>query len=132
MSVQGGQEGRTLLHNAHARVAMPMDSPLVPLGQPEETFQVQIVPRKVRVIAADKQPRREGGHGLSHALQRGIGATAKTSGQRVESSVPGLAVSLGRIERGRYPAHSFDARLHLRLLRLDLLQAAFDDLSKAL
>ncbi len=132
MRVHGRQESSTLLNNAHTGVAMPMDSALVALGQAEEAFQIQVVPRQVRVISADKQPRREGGHGLGHAALHRISAAAKSFSQGVESSAPCRAVSRGRIERGRYPAHSFDAPLHLRLLRFDLVQAASDGRTKPL
>ena len=55
-----------------------VDATLMPLGQAEEAFEVEIVPWPVGDVVADEEARLEGLHGLGHGL-------AKRQGGAVES-----------------------------------------------
>src|SRR6266699_9734 len=60
MSVQYQQQGRSLLDDAHPRMAVSVNSPLVPLGSPEPPFQIQIILRRLLALLspdAHKQSR---------------------------------------------------------------------------
>ncbi len=52
MHIQGVHQGRTFLDNSDAGMFVSMDAAFVPLGLAKPAFQVEIVARLVRVIAA--------------------------------------------------------------------------------
>ena len=66
VSVESQQERGAFLHDPHAGMAMPVNASLVALGLLEPTLQVEVVPRQVGVIAADKEARLKAGHHLAH------------------------------------------------------------------
>lgn len=72
VSVQRQQERGPLLHDPHARMGMPVDAPLVALGFSEESFQIQIILRKVQPIAPRKHAVRETLHHPPHVLAERI------------------------------------------------------------
>src|SRR5438270_321935 len=67
MSVQYQQQGRSLLDDAHPRMAVAVNSPLVPLGRPEPPFQLQVVLGRLLALPtsdAHKQSRLPTAHQL--------------------------------------------------------------------
>jgi hypothetical protein len=84
VGVERQEEGRALMDEAHARMAVPMDAPLMALGRAEESFEVQIIPREVGVVAADKEAGSEGRHGLRQRAVRGFRASLPAAPEGLE------------------------------------------------
>jgi hypothetical protein len=84
MRVQRRQERRTVRHDPDSRVPMPVDTPLMALGQPEKALQLQVVARQVGIVASGKQAGREGYHCPGHGGMQGIAACPEPSGEGLE------------------------------------------------
>ena len=68
MHIQSMHQGRTFLHNPDAGMLVSMNAAFVPLRLTKPAFQVEIVSRLVRVVAAHEQPPMKAGHDLAHVL----------------------------------------------------------------
>ena len=66
MGVQSQNEGGAFLHEANTRMLSAVDAPRVSFGLAEPAFQVQIVLRQIKDLAAGKQARLETGHHPGH------------------------------------------------------------------
>jgi len=71
VGVERRQECRPFQNDTYPHMTMAMDAAFMTFGKPEETLQVLIVAGEIRIIAADKQARGEGIHGLGHGLSYG-------------------------------------------------------------
>lgn len=74
VGVQGQQQRRPFLDNTDARMFMSMNASLMAFGLPKPAFEIEIVLRQVRRIAADEQAWLEAGHDLGKVLFDGIAA----------------------------------------------------------
>jgi hypothetical protein len=69
MSVERRQQRRPALDDPNPGVGVAVDAALVTLGKAEGAFEVEVVERKVEVIAPRKQSRPEGLHRAGHVLR---------------------------------------------------------------
>jgi hypothetical protein len=72
VGVQGQQQRGAFLNNADARVLVPVNAALMAFGLSKPAFQIEIVLRQVRRLAADEQAGLEAGHDLGEVLLDGI------------------------------------------------------------
>src|SRR5512135_617359 len=91
-------QGGPLLHDPNARVAMPVDPPLVALGQAEPPFQIEIVSDRRQLGAADEQARQEAQHDPGEVLVDRTLLALETTGQRLKLLLSTRTTSLLRIE----------------------------------
>ena len=68
MNVQGVYQSRTFLHNPDAGMFVAMNAAFVTFRQTKPAFQIKIVARLIRVIAAHEQPLMKAVHDLAHVL----------------------------------------------------------------
>ena len=68
MHIQGMYQSRAFLHNPDAGMLVSMNAAFVRLRLTKPAFQVEIVARLVRVVAAHEQPPLKAGHDLAHVL----------------------------------------------------------------
>ena len=88
MRIQHQHQGRPLLHDAHPRMRMTVDAPLMTLGQPEPPFQLQVVFRQSQGVAAAEQPRLPTSHLLRQVLRERLRRSGKPLPQLLKEAFP--------------------------------------------
>jgi hypothetical protein len=68
MGVQHRDQRGAFYDNAYARMSVAMNATLVALGATKESFQIQVVTRKIGHVFAYEKPPGKGVHGLGHGL----------------------------------------------------------------
>ena len=68
VNVQGVYQSRAFLHNPDAGMFVSMNAAFVTLRQTKPAFQVEIVARLIRIVAADEQPLMKAVHDPAHVL----------------------------------------------------------------
>ena len=124
-------QGGPLLHDPNARVAMPVDPPLVALGQAEPPFQIEIVSDRRQLGAADEQARQEAQHDPGEVLVDRILLALETTGQRLKLLLSTRTTSLLRIEGRSDLLEILDVLSNLLLLISNFVQAPVDALGQA-
>src|SRR6516162_11601719 len=112
VGVEGGQQRRSFPHQAYPRVLLTMNPPLMPLGQPEPTLQIQVVPGHVARLATDKEPGLPAGHELAQMLVKGQRTLLQPLLQGRKLGTPLAQPAAARVER-------FGDQTNLRHLLLD-------------
>jgi hypothetical protein len=72
VGVQYGDQRGSFQDDAHARMSVAMNATLMALGATEESFQIEIVTRKVGHVFAYEKAGSKGVHGLGHRLPQGM------------------------------------------------------------
>jgi hypothetical protein len=114
MGIQSQDEGGAFLHEANTRMLSAVDAPGVPFGLTEPAFEVQIVLRQIKNLAARKQARLETGHHPSHLGADRIAAPLEPLSQRGELRFALSTAAVRRSERGRHGSHLVHITAYLR------------------
>jgi hypothetical protein len=130
--IQRQQQAWPFLDNAYAGMLVPVNTALMPFGQAEPPFQVEIILREIALPPPDKEAPRKASHHLTEMDANRILASGKVLAEMVEA-VPTLTVRAGRrIKRGVHRPQILEVALNLRLHLLDLLQSLVDAPSQLL
>jgi len=131
MRIQGVDHRRPFLNDANSRVAMTVDPPLMTLGQPKPTFQIEIVLDLFKLALADEQAGKEANHHLGHLLANRIPSCLEFINQLLECLLAIRAIVHSRFEGRSYLLDVLDVFSDFLLLGLDLVQTAVDAASQA-
>lgn len=130
--IQSQQQAWPFLDDAYAGMLVTMNTALMPFGQAEPPFQVEIILREIAWRTACKEPTFKASHHLAEMDADRILATGKALAELVEA-VPTLAVRVAcRIERGVHRPQVLEIAPNLLLHLFDLLQAFVDAPGKLL
>jgi hypothetical protein len=128
--IQGQQQAGPFLDKAHAGMLVPVNTTLMPFGQAEPPFQVELILRESALRPSYKEPLRKASHHLTEMEADRILASSKLLAKLVEA-VPTLAGSARRrIERGIHRPQVLERAPNLGLHRVDLRQSLVDALGK--
>jgi hypothetical protein len=128
--IQSQQQAWPFLDDAYAGMLVTMNTALMPFGQAEPPFQVEIILREIALRTARKEPTFKASHHLAEMDADRILASGKSLAELVEA-VPTLAGSARRrIERGVHRPQVLEIAPNLVLHRLDLRQSLVDAPSK--
>ena len=118
------------MDNAYASMLVTMYTALMPFGQAEPPFQVEIILREIALRPSHKESPCKASHHLTKVDADRILASSKLLAELVEA-VPTLAGSARRrIERGVHRPQVLEIAPNLFLHRLDLRQSLVDAPSK--
>lgn len=98
VGVQRQEQGRTLLHDADARVAMAVDPAFMTLGPAEPTLQFQVVLRQFRPITADEETFQEARHHRGEVLPNRITVGLEAIPERLEHGATLQTTAVRRAE----------------------------------
>jgi hypothetical protein len=73
MCIQYEHKRRPFLDDPDPRMAMAVNSPLVAFGQAEKPFEIEIVSKFTKLVAAGKETNAESSHQPRHMLMNPIG-----------------------------------------------------------
>ena len=128
--IQSQQQAGPFLDKAYAGLWVPLHTALMPFGQAEPPFQVQIILREIALRSSHKESPCKASHHLTKMDADWILASSKLLAELVEA-VPTLAGSARRrIERGVHRPQVLEIAPNLFLHRLDLRQSLVDAPSK--
>src|SRR3954470_9459207 len=82
--VQCGNQCRPVLHDADARVTMPMNPPLMTLGEAKPAFEIEIVPDLLELALTDEEAGQEADHDRGHVPANRILGLLEAIDQRLE------------------------------------------------
>jgi hypothetical protein len=124
--IECGQKRGAFLHDPDPSVTAPMDAPLMPLGLTKPAFKIQVVDRKIGIVAAHEQAGLEAAHGLGERSSNGMIIASKNFRQFVESGRSVLTTPPARVQRlGHLPQLCY-VLPDLLLRRLDFRQPPVD------
>ena len=128
--IQRQQQAGPFLDNAYASMLMPMNTALMPFGQAEPPFQVEIILREIVVRSSDKESPCKASHYLPEMEADRILAYGKLLAQLVEAVLTLAGRAGRRIERGIHRPQVLEIAPNLFLHRVDLRQSFVDALGK--
>ena len=126
MSIQHGYQCGSFKDDAYARMSVAMNVTLVPLGATKESFQIEIVTRKIGQVFADKQTPGKSIHGLGHRRPQRMVGSLEASLERTKGSPTLFDAAAVGIKSGRDLSDVLDAVFQGFLLLLDLGEATVD------
>jgi hypothetical protein len=129
--IQSGDHRRPFLNDPNSRVAMTVDPPLVTLGQPKPSFQIEIVRDLFKLTRADEKAGEEADHHLDHVLANRILSRLQFLNQLLELLFAIRAIPLSRFEGCGDLLDVLDVFSDFLLLGLDGVQTAVDAASQA-
>lgn len=116
---------RPLLNDSNSCVAMTVDPPLMALGQPKPSFQIEIVLDIFKLARADEKATEEANHHLEHVLANRILSRLEFINQLFECFLAIRTIHSGFQSRS-YLLDVLDVFSDLLLLGLDCVQASVD------
>jgi hypothetical protein len=129
--IQRGDHRRPFLNDPNPRVAMTVDPPLVTLGQPKPSFQIEIVLDLFKLARADEKAGDEAQHHLDHVLANRVLSRLQFLNQLFERLLAIRAIPLFRFEGRSDLLDVLDVFSDFLLLGLDCVQTAVDAASQA-
>ena len=132
--VQGMYQRWPLDQDPDPRVAMAMamDPPLVALGQPKPTLQIEVVLDLLELVLADEQAGEEAEHHRGHVVANRIVSLLEFLDQLLEPFLTVHAVSALGVEGRGHRRDDLDVLSNHLLLLLDFVEAALDASGQAL
>ena len=129
--IQRGDHRRPFLNDSNSRVAMTVDPPLVTLGQPKPSFQIEIVLDLFKLALADEEAREEAHHHCGHVKANRILGPLESIDQVLELLLASGAGLLSRLECRGHLGDVLDVVSDRLLFGLNLVQTSVDAIGQA-
>ena len=112
-------------------MTVTVDATLVALGLAEPTLQIEVVPRQIRIVTANEQPRLKAPHHRRHLPPDRVRLGSQAITQRREEGPTLFAHAAGRIEGGGNLDDLVDVLLDRDLRLLDRVEPPVDEPGQA-
>lgn len=126
VGIKGQQQCRAFVDDADPRVSVAVNTAFVAFGLSKPSFQVQVVPRQIRILASDKQARSKARHHLAHVVPDRVGTALELRLQRLKLRLSLRARATVRIEGGLDGLHLSHLVAHVLLGGLHAAQPPVD------